>query len=173
MAAVTKRRTPRPKRRSRRGLATVNIAKASLDAVHRRLWTGVVFPAYENSRSIKFLTFDTCQRPPRSSRVQDSSDPAQISDASFANSLDDRQGIGREHARIIGLGLSSKRGRICRIDYLGTVCLAELRCEPLGQPMTISYSLNQLHDLDVHEGGEVEIALRTERVRVFPEQPRQ
>jgi len=33
------------------------------------------------------------------------------------------------------------------------VCLAELRCEALGQPMTISYSLNQLHDLDVREGG--------------------
>jgi iron(III) transport system ATP-binding protein len=64
------------------------------------------------------------------------------------------------------------RGRIARIDYLGTVCLAEIRCEALGQPMTISYSLNQLHDLDVHEGGEVEIALRTDRVRVFPEQPR-
>ena len=61
------------------------------------------------------------------------------------------------------------RGRIARIDYLGTVCLAELRCEALGQPMTISYSLNQLHDLDVREGGEVEIALRTDRVRVFPE----
>jgi iron(III) transport system ATP-binding protein len=61
------------------------------------------------------------------------------------------------------------RGRIAHIDYLGTVCLAELRCEALGQPMTISYSLNQLHDLDVREGGEVEIALRTDRVRVFPE----
>jgi iron(III) transport system ATP-binding protein len=64
------------------------------------------------------------------------------------------------------------RGRIARIDYLGTVCMAEIRCEALGQPMTIAYSLNQLHDLDVHEGGEVEIALRTDRVRVFPEQPR-
>src|SRR5512145_1677822 len=64
------------------------------------------------------------------------------------------------------------RGRIARIDYLGTVCLAELRCEALGQPMTIAYSLNQLHDLDVCEGCEVEIALRTDRVRVFPEQPR-
>jgi iron(III) transport system ATP-binding protein len=60
------------------------------------------------------------------------------------------------------------RGRIARIDYLGTVCLAELRCEALGQPMMVSYSLNQLHDLEVREGGEVEIALRTERVRVFP-----
>ncbi len=59
------------------------------------------------------------------------------------------------------------RGRIARIDYLGTFCLAELRCEALGQPMLISYSLNQLHDLAVREGGEVEIALRVDRVRVF------
>jgi iron(III) transport system ATP-binding protein len=59
------------------------------------------------------------------------------------------------------------RGRITRIDYLGTFCLAELACESLGQPVLISYSLNQLHDLDVREGGEVEIALRADRVRVF------
>jgi iron(III) transport system ATP-binding protein len=62
------------------------------------------------------------------------------------------------------------RGRIARIDYLGTFCLAELRCEALGQPMLISYSLNQLHDLEVREGGEVEIALRVDRVRVFADQ---
>jgi iron(III) transport system ATP-binding protein len=61
------------------------------------------------------------------------------------------------------------RGRIGRIDYLGTVCLAELQCEALGQPVVISYSLNQLHDLGVCEGGDVEIALRVDRVRVFPE----
>jgi iron(III) transport system ATP-binding protein len=61
------------------------------------------------------------------------------------------------------------RGRIARIDYLGTFCLAELRCDALGQPMMISYSLNQLHDLAVSEGAEVEIALRTDRVRVFAE----
>jgi iron(III) transport system ATP-binding protein len=62
------------------------------------------------------------------------------------------------------------RGRIARIDYLGTFCLAELRCEAIGQPMLISYSLNQLHDLKVREGGEVEIALRVDRVRVFADQ---
>jgi len=62
-------------------------------------------------------------------------------------------------------------GRIARIDYLGTFCLAELRCEDLGQPMLISYSLNQLHDLGVREGAEVDIALRTDRVRVFPDRP--
>ena len=36
-----------------------------------------------------------------------------------------------------------------------------------GQPMMISYSLNQLHDLGVREGAEVDIALRVDRVRVF------
>jgi iron(III) transport system ATP-binding protein len=72
----------------------------------------------------------------------------------------------------IGAMPNRLRGKIARIDYLGTVCLAELRCEGLGQPMTISYSLNQLHDLAVCEGCEVEIALRTDRVRVFPEQAR-
>ncbi|MGH6608746.1 MAG: putative 2-aminoethylphosphonate ABC transporter ATP-binding protein, partial [Burkholderiaceae bacterium] len=59
------------------------------------------------------------------------------------------------------------RGRIERIDYLGTLCLAELRCDALGQPMMISYSLNQLHDLGVREGAEVDIALRADRMRVF------
>jgi len=59
------------------------------------------------------------------------------------------------------------RGRIVRIDYLGTFCLAELRSDALGQPMMISYSLNQLHDLGVREGAEVDIALRVDRVRVF------
>ena len=60
------------------------------------------------------------------------------------------------------------RGRIARIDYLGTFCLAELQCEALGQPILISYSLNQLRDLEVREGCDVEIALRVDRVRVFP-----
>ena len=59
------------------------------------------------------------------------------------------------------------RGHIVRIDYLGTFCLAELRSDALGQPMMISYSLNQLHDLGVREGAEVDIALRVDRVRVF------
>ena len=62
-------------------------------------------------------------------------------------------------------------GHIAQIDYLGTFCLAELRCEALGQPLLISYSLNQLHDLGVREGAEVDIALRTDRVRVFPDLP--
>ena len=38
-------------------------------------------------------------------------------------------------------------GTVRRIEYLGTVCLAEVDCEPLGQSMLVSLSLNQLHDL--------------------------
>ncbi len=58
-------------------------------------------------------------------------------------------------------------GRVARIDYLGTVCLAEVGCDALHQPLTVAYSLNQLHDLGVREGGRVDFALRPDRVRVF------
>jgi iron(III) transport system ATP-binding protein len=60
-------------------------------------------------------------------------------------------------------------GRITSIDYLGTFCLAELSSPELGQPILISYSLNQLHDLGVRTGNDVGIALRVDRVRVFSE----
>ena len=39
-----------------------------------------------------------------------------------------------------------------------------------GSRCMISYSLNQLHDLDVREGADVDIALRVDRVRVFRRQ---
>ena len=58
-------------------------------------------------------------------------------------------------------------GKITSIDYLGTFCLAELSSPELGQPIMISESLNQLHDLDVRMGNDVGIALRVDRVRVF------
>jgi iron(III) transport system ATP-binding protein len=61
------------------------------------------------------------------------------------------------------------QGRVGTIEYLGTVCLAEVMCERLGQPMRLSLSLNQLHDLGIREGGDLEFALRVDRVRVFPE----
>jgi hypothetical protein len=35
--------------------------------------------------------------------------------------------------------------------------------------MLVSISLNQLHDLGIREGGNLAFALRTDRVRVFPE----
>lgn len=58
-------------------------------------------------------------------------------------------------------------GRIGRIDYLGTFCLAQVGCDGLQQPITLSFSLNQLHDLGVREGGRLDFALRPDRVRVF------
>ena len=60
-------------------------------------------------------------------------------------------------------------GTITSIDYLGTFCLAELSCPALGHPIMISYSLNQMHDLDVRLGNDIGIALRVDRVRVFAE----
>jgi iron(III) transport system ATP-binding protein len=58
-------------------------------------------------------------------------------------------------------------GRVSRIDYLGTFCLAEVDCPALDQALSISMSLNQLHDLGVREGEPFGFALRDERVRVF------
>ncbi|MFO1414384.1 MAG: putative 2-aminoethylphosphonate ABC transporter ATP-binding protein [Burkholderiales bacterium] len=60
-------------------------------------------------------------------------------------------------------------GRVDHIEYLGTVCLAEVTCAGLGQSMLVSMSLNQLHDLAIREGGDLTFALRTDRVRVFAE----
>ncbi|MBK9114533.1 MAG: putative 2-aminoethylphosphonate ABC transporter ATP-binding protein [Betaproteobacteria bacterium] len=60
-------------------------------------------------------------------------------------------------------------GRVDHIEYLGTVCMAEVACAQLGQPMVVSMSLNQLHDLGIREGGDLTFALRTDRVRVFGE----
>jgi iron(III) transport system ATP-binding protein len=62
---------------------------------------------------------------------------------------------------------SALRGRVQRVDFLGTFCLAEVHAAALGQPVTLYYSLNQLHDLAIREGAEVSFALRGERARVF------
>ncbi|MCA3218538.1 MAG: putative 2-aminoethylphosphonate ABC transporter ATP-binding protein [Burkholderiales bacterium] len=59
------------------------------------------------------------------------------------------------------------RGRVQRIDFLGTFCLAEVHAEALGQPVTLYYSLNQLRDLSIREGAQVSFSLRGERARVF------
>ncbi len=61
------------------------------------------------------------------------------------------------------------RGHVRHIEYLGTVCLASLDCPALGQPMLVSMSLNQLHDLAIRAGADLDFALRVDRVRVFAE----
>jgi iron(III) transport system ATP-binding protein len=63
---------------------------------------------------------------------------------------------------------NAQRGLVRRVDYLGTYCLAEVEVEGFdGQRMLVYLSLNQLHELDVREGGVLPFALRGERVRVF------
>ncbi len=64
-------------------------------------------------------------------------------------------------------GDQALQGRVGKVDFLGTFCLAEVQGSALGQPVLVYYSLNQMHDLNVREGAEVRFALRGERARVF------
>ena len=60
-------------------------------------------------------------------------------------------------------------GLVRRVEFLGGYCVAEMQVEGLpDQPMHIQYSLNQMHDLGVREGGTQRFALRAERLRMFP-----
>ncbi len=60
------------------------------------------------------------------------------------------------------------RGEVCKVEFLGGSCLAEMRIAELdGQPLLIYFSLNQLHDLGVRVGARIELALRGDRIRVF------
>ncbi|MDZ7651254.1 MAG: putative 2-aminoethylphosphonate ABC transporter ATP-binding protein [Burkholderiaceae bacterium] len=68
-------------------------------------------------------------------------------------------------------GADALRGRVSKLDFLGTFCLAEVSDSTLGQPVLLYFSLNQMHDLDVREGGQITFALRGERARVFGAQP--
>lgn len=55
-----------------------------------------------------------------------------------------------------------------KVEFLGGSCLAEMHVAELeGQPLLISFSLNQLHDLGVRAGARMQLALRSDRVRVF------
>ncbi|MGH8724574.1 MAG: putative 2-aminoethylphosphonate ABC transporter ATP-binding protein [Burkholderiales bacterium] len=59
-------------------------------------------------------------------------------------------------------------GRIAKIEYLGGHCLAELQVPELeGQLLSVFFSLNQMRDLGIREGGELRLALRPDRIRVF------
>ena len=59
-------------------------------------------------------------------------------------------------------------GEVRHVEFLGGSCLAEMRIDELeGQPLLISFSLNQLHDLGVRVGARIELALRSDRIRVF------
>lgn len=60
-------------------------------------------------------------------------------------------------------------GTVRHIEFLGGNCLAEVEVEGLpGQPQQLQYSLNQVDEFGVREGGNVRFALRADRLRVFP-----
>jgi iron(III) transport system ATP-binding protein len=59
-------------------------------------------------------------------------------------------------------------GCVTKVEFLGGSCMAEMCIDELdGQPLCIYFSLNQLHDLGVHVGARLELALRSDRIRVF------
>ena len=59
-------------------------------------------------------------------------------------------------------------GRIAKVEFLGGHCLAEVQVPELeGQPLSVFFSLNQVRELGVREGGELRLALRPDRIRVF------
>jgi iron(III) transport system ATP-binding protein len=59
-------------------------------------------------------------------------------------------------------------GRIAKIEYLGGHCLADIQVPELeGQPLSVYFSLNQMRDLGIREGSELQFALRADRIRVF------
>ncbi len=59
-------------------------------------------------------------------------------------------------------------GEVSSVEFLGGVCLAHLQIDELdGQPLLVAYSLNQMHDLGVRVGARLELALRSDRMRVF------
>jgi len=60
------------------------------------------------------------------------------------------------------------RGRVAKIEYLGGHCLAEMQVAELeGQALSVYFSLNQMRDLGIREGSELQFALRADRIRVF------
>ena len=59
-------------------------------------------------------------------------------------------------------------GQVSSIEFLGGACLAQMDIDELeGQPLLVSFSLNQMHDLGVCVGARLELALRSDRIRVF------
>jgi iron(III) transport system ATP-binding protein len=59
-------------------------------------------------------------------------------------------------------------GEVAKVEFLGGSCIADLRVPELeGQPLQVYFSLNQMHDYAVREGARLEIALRSDRIRVF------
>jgi iron(III) transport system ATP-binding protein len=73
------------------------------------------------------------------------------------------QGDAREGAS------ATLRGAVRKVEFLGGSCLADVEVPALGgQALQFSFSPNQLNELGVEPGGAVELALRCDRIRVFP-----
>ena len=59
-------------------------------------------------------------------------------------------------------------GEVRGVEFLGGLCMAQMHVDELeGQPLLVSYSLNQMHDLGVRIGARLQLALRSDRMRVF------
>ncbi|MBS0445059.1 MAG: putative 2-aminoethylphosphonate ABC transporter ATP-binding protein [Proteobacteria bacterium] len=59
-------------------------------------------------------------------------------------------------------------GEVRGVEFLGGLCMAQMQVDELdGQPLLVSYSLNQMHDLGVRVGARLQLALRSDRMRVF------
>lgn len=60
------------------------------------------------------------------------------------------------------------RVRVLKIEFLGSLCIAEVSAAAMGgQKLGFNFSLNQLHDLNIREGHDLDIALRANRIRAF------
>jgi len=60
------------------------------------------------------------------------------------------------------------QGRVAKVEFLGGHCLAEVQVPELeGQALSVFFSLNQVRELGLREGGELRLALRPDRIRVF------
>ena len=59
-------------------------------------------------------------------------------------------------------------GIIRHIEFLGGNCLAEIEVQGVpNQSVQLQFSLNQMDEFNIHIGGSVRFALRTDRIRVF------
>lgn len=59
-------------------------------------------------------------------------------------------------------------GRVRQVEFLGGNCLAEVDLPGLPTPLQLQFSLNQMDEYQVREGGTLRFALRSDRLRVFP-----
>ncbi len=60
-------------------------------------------------------------------------------------------------------------GTVQQVEFLGGNCLARMDVDAMpGQALQLQFSLNQMDEYGIREGGRLRFALRTDRLRVFP-----